>query len=211
MPKSLSVITAIEANRLSSEVPFLCLLDVRVINPDTGGEVVTLRIARSPEPVTYLGQLYSPGIFEISLKQEAGKAAEVSLSVNDYTQTLQAYMELYGGGVGSEITFTVVNADRLDEDKPEAQEVFQIIGASSSDYGQEFTLGADSFLMKNFPRRRQTKDFCQHQYKGASCKYAGPLPSCDLTLQGPNGCAAHSNTINFGGFPGINSNGMRYV
>jgi hypothetical protein len=39
----------------------------------------------------------------------------------------------------------------------------------------------------------------------------GIMPSCDLSLQGPNGCAAHNNTQNFGGFPGLNDNGYRYV
>jgi phage-related protein len=29
------------------------------------------------------------------------------------------------------------------------------------------------------------------------------LPTCDFTLFGPNGCAAHNNTLNFGGYPSI--------
>jgi phage-related protein len=31
----------------------------------------------------------------------------------------------------------------------------------------------------------------------------GGLATCDYTLDGPNGCRAHNNTINFGGFPSI--------
>jgi len=31
----------------------------------------------------------------------------------------------------------------------------------------------------------------------------GGLDSCDYTLDGPNGCRAHKNTLNFGGFPAI--------
>jgi len=32
---------------------------------------------------------------------------------------------------------------------------------------------------------------------------SGGLATCDLTLEGPNGCRAHNNTRNFGGFPAI--------
>jgi hypothetical protein len=32
---------------------------------------------------------------------------------------------------------------------------------------------------------------------------SGGLPACDYTLDGPNGCRAHMNTLNFGGFPSL--------
>lgn len=211
MPKTISIASAIESHRIASEVPYLCLLDVEVVNRDTGTVVETLRFVRNPEDVTFNGNTYSKAMFDISFKQEAGKFAEVTLSMNDYTQTLQARMEQYGGGIGSNVTFYVVASSNLASGQADTVEYFKIVGATSSDYRQEFSLGAENALTQPFPRRRQTKDFCQWRYKSAQCGYSGGMATCDLTLQGANGCAAHSNTVNFGAFPGLNSNGFRYV
>jgi phage-related protein len=73
--------------------------------------------------------------------------------------------------------------------------------------------------MAQFPRRRQARDFCQWRFRDPNtCAYDGPAPSCDYTLQGPNGCSAKGRrndgqwqTIMFGAYPGINSNGVRYA
>lgn len=210
MPKPLSLASVIEANRIASEVPFLCLIDVEVVNPTTGVVVTTLHIARNSEEVVFDGNTYEPGVFDIQLTAEAGQAAEVTLSVNDYTQAIQGMLEAYGGGVGSNVTFYLVNADNLDQG-PEVVEYFQITATQSGDYIHQFTLGAENTLMQTFPRRRQTKDFCQWRYKSTECGYTGGLASCDLTLQGPNGCRVHSNSNNFGAFPGLNGNGYRYA
>jgi hypothetical protein len=210
MTKALSIATVIEANRLSSDVPFLALIDLEVVNPTTGVVVTVKHIANNGEPVLMNGNTYEPGKFDITLTQEAGKQADVSLTVNDYTQTIQGYMEQYGGGIGSNVTLYIVNGAALDGE-PEAVEYFQIVGATSVGYTQQFKLGAENTLMVTFPRRRQTRDFCQARFGDPlTCKYVGPLTSCDLTLKGVNGCAAHDNTINFHAYPGLNSNGYRY-
>jgi phage-related protein len=206
----LSVASVIEANRVHSDVPFICLIDLTIVDPLTGLAVDTLYIARNPEAVTFNGQVYEAGAFDVQLKTLASGPAEVSLTVNDFTQTIQGYMELYGGGVGSRVTFYIVNAAALDK-PPEVYEHFEIVGASSSDYMQSFTLGAENVLAMTFPRRRQTRDYCQWRYKSQECGYTGSLPRCDLTLKGSNGCDVHQNTINFGGFSGINANGYRYA
>lgn len=211
MSASISVASAIEAHRISSDVPFLCLLDIEIVSRRTGMVTTTLRVVRNSEPVTFRGNVYEAGLFDISVKKAAGTAAEVTLTVTDYTQAVAAYMEANQGIVGSKVTFYVINATALPDGQPEAAEYFEIVGANSQAYRHSFTLGAENSLTQSFPGRRQTKDFCQWRYKGAECKYAGDRPTCDLSLQGPNGCAAHENTINFGAFPGINSNGFRYV
>jgi phage-related protein len=207
--KPLSLVTAIEANRISSGTPFIPLIILEVINAADGSVAETLYMARNPEAIVFDGQTYEPAAFDIQVKEIAGEAASVSLTVNDQTQTIKAYMEQYAGGLGSNVTFILVNADNLAQGA-EIREFFQIVGASSSDYVHSFTLGADNVLSLAFPRRRQTRDFCQWRFKSEECGYTGPMTSCDLTLQGANGCAAHSNTLNFGGFPGISSNGLRY-
>ena len=209
MAKALSIQSVIEANRLSSDVPFLCLIDVEVVDPDTGVVVTVLNFVHNTEPILFQGTNYAAASFDISIKQESGKQAEASLGIKDLTQTIQGYMEAYGGGIGFNLTVYVVNGARLFE-APEVVEYFQITGATSGDYAHSFTLGAENILAVTFPRRRQTRDFCQNRYKSVECGYTGVLDSCDLSLKGPNGCQAHNNDSNFLAFPGLNSNGYRY-
>jgi phage-related protein len=205
----LSIVGTIEAHRLSSDVPILACLDVEVVDPASGVVVIELNYVHNTDPVQVNGVTYTPGKFDITISQEAGKVSEVNLSVTDYTQGLQSLMEQYQGGVGSRVTLYIVNGRDFSVD---AEEVFEVVGATSQGYVQSFQLGAENVLAQTFPRRRQTRDFCQWRYKDVdTCGYTGTMPTCDLTLNGPNGCEAHANTINFGAYPGINSNGYRYM
>jgi len=218
MSKSLSVATILEKNRIESGVPFLPLLDIEVIDPATGGVVEVLHLVRNNEPVTFNGVEYVPTAFDISLKEEVNAQTSLDLSINDYSQALQVYMQAYGGGVGFNVTFSIVDSSALDL-PAEIVEYFEVMTASASEYMATWSLGANNNLFLQFPRRRQKRDFCQWRSKDPdTCAYAGSATSCDLTLQGPNGCAAKGNradgqpqTIRFGGYPGINSNGIRYA
>jgi len=209
MSKSLSVASVIEKNRLSSDTPWLITLDIDVIDPATGDKVETIYLVRNTEPITFNGHAYQPASFDIELKEESGSQQTVKLSIKDYSKAVQAKMQQYAGGVGFHVAVMVVNAGNLDA-PPEIVENFEVIGASSANYVCSFSLGAENALTKTFPRRRQTRDFCQWRYKGEQCGYSGPMQSCDLTLAGPNGCKAHNNTIRFGAFPGINTRDVNY-
>jgi len=209
MTTSLSVASIIEKNRLSSEVPWLILLDIDVIDPATLTSVEKIHLVRNAEDITYNGNAYVAAAFDISLKSEAGAQSEISLSINDYSLAVQKKMQDYGGGVGFAVSVLVVNAGNLQQ-SPEVIEFFQVTAAETANYVCTFTLGAENNITKAFPRRRQTKDYCQWRYKGAECGYTGAMPSCDLSLKGPNGCAAHQNVVHFGAYPGINSRDTRY-
>jgi lambda family phage minor tail protein L len=209
MSTSLSIASIIEKNRISSEVPWLILLDIAVVDPATLLTVETLHLARNVDPVTFNGVTYAPAAFDISLKSEAGSQQEISLSIKDYTLAVQQKMQDYGGGIGFNVTVMVVNAGNLGQN-PEVAEYFQVTAAETANYECSFTLGAENNITKAFPRRRQSKDYCQWRYKGPECGYTGSMPSCDLSLKGPNGCKAHQNVVHFGAFPGINSRDFRY-
>lgn len=207
--KSLSIASIIEKNRLSSDVPFVVALDIEVVNPGTGSVVETLHLVRNTEALTFNGHTYEPASFDIELKEEAGAQQTVTLSIKDYSRAVQGRMQAYGGGIGFSVTVMVVNTGNLGQGA-EIVEYFEVVGANAANYVCSFTLGAENHLSKTFPRRRQTRDFCQWRYKDPeTCKYSGPMTSCDLTLYGPNGCQAHGNTVRFGAFPGINSRGVR--
>jgi phage-related protein len=202
MPAHLSVATVIEKNRITSTEAFIVLLEVDVIDPATGGLVETLYMARNEEAVEYQGNLYVAANFNMEIKRESGEVPEIQLSAVDYSRALQMRMQNYRGGVGFQVRVMVINTANI-EQPPEAMETFTITGASASSYVVKFTLGAENPLMQRFPMHNQYADKCRWRYKSEECGYTGWQKTCDLTLQGPNGCAAHGNTINYGGFPGL--------
>lgn len=208
---NLSVATALEKNRLDSDVPLLVAIDIEVVDPVTAVVSEVLYLVLNSEEITFNGNVYQPAKFDINFGKEAGAQVGVNLNINDFSGAIQARMEEYGGGIGFNVTMYIINAGALSQ-APEVVEYFQVIGANAKDYKCHFQLGAENEANKTFPRRRQTKDFCQWRYKDTeTCRYAGVLTSCDLSLQGPNGCAVHENTINFGAHPGLNGNGFRYT
>jgi len=209
MTKSLSVASVVEKNRLSSDTPWLICLDIDVVDPDTLATVETLHIVRNTEAINFNGREYTPANFDIELKEEAGTQQSITLAIRDYTLTVQQRMQKYAGGVGFGVAIMVVNADALDA-PPEIVENFEVTAASSANYVCTFTLGAENNLSKTFPRRRQMKDYCQWRYKSEECGYTGSMPSCDLSLNGANGCKAHQNVVHFGAFPGISSRDTNY-
>jgi hypothetical protein len=208
--KHLSVATVIE-NRLSSDTPFLCAMDIEVVDPITGVVVEVIYLVRNSEDITYQGNAYVATSFDLDLKSEGGAVPTVSVAIKDFTKAIQGRMQAYGGGLGFNVTIYVVNAGNLLQ-PPEVVEFFQVIGAKAANYIVTFTLGAENAVAVTFPKRRQTKDFCQWRYKDPeTCAYAGSLATCDLSLQGPNGCVVHENSPNFGGYPGISKNdGFQY-
>ena len=204
MSNVLSVASVIEKNRISSDVPFLIAVDIDVVNPSTGSLVETIHLVRNSLAISFRGFTYDPANFDIELRAEAGTQQSVKLSIKDYSRAVQARMQAYGGGIGFNVAMMVVNAGALSM-PAEITEYFEVVAANAANYVCEFTLGAENSLSKNFPRRKQTKDFCQWRYKGPECLYAGAMATCDLTLNGSNGCNAHANTVRFGAFPGISN------
>jgi phage-related protein len=200
----LSLIGAVSKSQLASGDAVYALLEIRIKNRFTDSYVETMRVANvvsqensefAPETISFANNDYQLMSFDIGISQKSGEVPQVTLSLNDITGLIRSKMETYQGGIGSEITLHIVLSSMLDEPATSHR--------AETDRQISFTLGSPNLLSDSFPRRRQTRDFCQWAYKGPQCKYAGPLSSCSRTLQGDNGCAAHENTKNFGGFPGI--------
>lgn len=211
----LSLIGAVSKSNLSSDDAVYALLEIGVRDRFTGNLVETIRVANlvsqdvvpGQEGVTFESNVYQPMAFDINVSQESGEIPEVKLGVEDVTGIIRTKLDLYQGGVGSDVTLHIVMSSMLSEaagsQRSEITEKFEVVGASIADRKVTLSLGAASLLANSFPRRRQTRDFCQWAYKGPYCKYAGAMETCSRTLQGTNGCADHENTLNFGGFPGI--------
>jgi phage-related protein len=182
-------------------VAFIELLDVKVTD-ENGTLVETLRFCKNNENLTYQGETYVAANFELKITNNTNEEPRISLDAKDVTGILRQSMEQYGGGVGFPVTFTVVNTAKLD-DPPEMVETFDVKAAKADGYNVSFQLGVENPLSLAFPIGKQFRDRCRHKYKGARCKYAGALGSCDYSYAGANGCIAHQNEANFGGFRGL--------
>lgn len=209
MAKGLSLANVIEKNRIASEHAFLLLLEIQLVNTDTGLVVDTIFVVNNNEDITYQSQLYTAFPFDVKLTQEAGTAPTITLSTVDYQAILLTHLNSLSGASGSTVIMKVVNSGNLTGDA-ELEEQFEVIGSTANDFKISLTLGAENVLARNFPKSIQHRDRCRWRYKSAECGYAGALPTCDLSLQGANGCQAHANSINFGGFPGLKGAGIRY-
>lgn len=205
--RSVPLASVIDKNKKSSGNAWIQLLEILIKNPtQPGTSVTTIYIANNDADIAYNGETYIACPFEMNVRQESGSVPEVTLTVTDYKQTISTYLNGQSGAIGSEVTMTIVDAGNLSA-KPELQEKFDFVSCSISDYSVSIKLGAENDLAKAFPRRRMMRDRCSWRYKGEECGYTGARPSCDLTLQGPNGCAVHNNEGRYGGFPGVRPGG----
>lgn len=207
MARHHSIATVIDKNRIASLEAFVPMLVVDVIDHRTGNLVEKLRLCRNGNhDITYRGDLYVTTEFDLNHKAEVDRPAEVTLSFFDRTGVITRYMQMYRGGVGFRVTLFFINTGNMSQ-PPEFSETYSVrtASASSGNYTVSFVLGMENPLALRVPRRTQRRDRCQWRYKGPECKYSGPMQTCDYSLQGSNGCAAHRNEENFGGFPGISA------
>ena len=209
MAKSFSIVNAIEKNKLASANAFLVLLEIQLVDTSTGLVVDTVYVANNNEPRTYQSNVYVAFPFDIKLKQEAGGVPEVTLSAKDFQKILAGRLNALSGATGSRVILRVVNSANLTAE-PELEEFFDVVDSAVTDYQINIKLGAENILRRRFPNSMQMRDRCRWRYESDECGYVGALASCDLSLQGANGCGAHANSANFGGFPGLKGRGIRY-
>jgi hypothetical protein len=207
---NLSISSIINKNALSSDVPWLVAVKAEIVNPDTLAIVETIRFVKNNEDVTIDGDTYVASAFSLSIDEGQEELPTVSLTVVDITQTIQSRMQEYKGGNGSHVTIYIFPATSTTIVKPEIEYKLDIVSASASasDYSVTWTLGAENPLTLPVPSRVQLRDRCSWRYKGENCGYSGAITSCDLSLEGENGCSAHDNQERFGGYPGISVRGI---
>ena len=202
MARHLSAASAIDRSRLSSSTAWLILLKLEIADPNTRQTVETVHLVANDEDITFDGNLYTAANFVINIDQGQNQAPSVTLVAQDQTGMIERKIEDYAGGVMSQVVMMVVNSDRL-EHEPEIENTFDVVSSSAKDGVVSVELGAENPLTIQFPKHTQMKDRCSWRYKGYGCEYAGPMGSCDYTLDGPNGCRAHDNVERFRGLPGL--------
>ena len=195
---SISAISKVEKNKLSTDSCFLILLEIKLQN--------TVRICYNNEDVTWQGQLYQAFPFQIGETSEDsdGSDPNVSLKVDNTAQGLQYYVEESGGGVGTEVILRVVNSLNMNG-AADLEETYTVLSCNITEQWVEFTLGTDYSAKTRRPLDRYMKNNCRFKYKGVRCGYNGNKSNCEHTLAD---CRKHNNSTRFGGFPGIDQKGV---
>lgn len=201
MARHLSLATVIEKNRIASDVAFIMLVEVDVTD-GAGTLVETLYFAKNTEDFSYQGNLYKRCGFNFQITESAQRVEEISLDLRDPSMTVANKLDQYDGGVGWRIRMMLVNTGNVTQ-PPEAEQSAFVMGSKVKGYGASLTLGSRNPLKTRFPARVQWRDRCAWRYKSTECGYEGGIATCDYSLQGDNGCAAHNNSHRFGGFPGL--------
>lgn len=202
--EKLPVLSVIEKSRLASDNPYLALLAIEIVdfqsNIPTGEKI---NLVRNNESIVHMGVTYEPCEFDFSLKSEAGSAPSIDVTIVDFSRAVQNQMENYGGGVGCNVTLSILNRESIGY-SVELEQKYKVVSSSVTNYVITWELGSEDALAISFPRRRMLRDRCSWRYKDpATCGYVGPLATCDLSLKGANGCDAHGNEQRFGGFPSL--------
>lgn len=200
--KKLSISSVIDKNRLHSENPWLIGLSVRIYDHESNTFLDPIRIVNNNETVTVEGEVYQAANFKLEFNESSTGIPEFSVQISDINQMIMPYLQDYKGGVGSKVAVQVINYvdDTIEE---ETQVFINQTNASANGYTVSWVLGINNPLRQIVPKRKQYKNQCPWAFKSTECGYTGPDSTCDLTLDGINGCRSKKNSKNFGGFPSI--------
>lgn len=193
-----------EANSLSTDSPWLILLDINI-----EGEL-PIRLVNNNEDITFQGNEYIAFGFQITMPAQSskGEIPTVQLSVANSTRTLQTYVEQYSGGVGASVVLTVVNAAHLSDDYAELTTTLTVVGCQCNAQWVVFTLGAANPLNKKFPPNQYIAAHCRFKFRGTYCGYVGAESECNKTI---DRCRELQNSPRFGGHLGLDGSGIRLV
>ena len=219
-PMSLvSVLANVQRHAIASGDPWLLLMNiVWPGTPTVGVTQQNLRFVRDLNPCTFdCGdghgpQVYQPFNFEMgefNLSAQ-GSVPSVEVQASNVMRVLQSVIEQYAGVVGATLYLYAVNTANP-AGEPDLTLQFTVVQSICDAKLVRLKCGASSPMRRLFPLFMYYPNTCIWQYKsGVGCTYSGPLATCTKTIDGPNGCIAHfpGAVLPFGGFPGIDTNGI---
>ena len=202
-------------NAFGQDSPWLMLLTLTLPSPDN----TVFRIVPNTEDIVFQGATFTAFPVQIELPKEtnSGEIPSISLQVSNVTRVLQGHLEALNGGLGSTVELIIVNAGLLSEDYAELTMEFEVLQATCTAQWVTLKCGASNPLRRRFPADKYFAGHCNWQFNspavrsaglhiGDECAYAGSDTTCDRTLAA---CEAKSNAPRFGGFPGLQSGGLR--
>jgi phage-related protein len=163
----------------------------------TTGE--TLYLCRYDASVTVEGTVYQP--FPIDFDEVDATTAdgtrEVKMTVTNVTRELYSILLRHRGFRDREVRARFVWSNALADPVDVWSAKIRDVRVNAREV--EFTLRPASMFSEQWPRRK-FQSVCSWRYRDANCGFpeaddlplgVEDLPSCDRTLDGPNGCRAH--------------------
>jgi len=128
--------------------------------------------------------------------------------VSNVARSIQGYIDDADGGVESTVTIYVVHGGNLAELTPLLELYYRVTSTSCNHEWVTFTLSATNIFSRRFPKNTCLKNSCRYKFKDQWCGYSGVETQCDRSLVR---CRALSNSVRFGGFPGVGYRGLRFT
>lgn len=206
--KHLNIGSVIDKSKLSSKAAFVPLFEVALKGVEgVDFEPQTLRFCRWSEDLTFEDHLFVASDFDFEVSTDANEMPTAKLTGYDPSATIHRLLEQAHGAADSEVRLIIVNTEEIAAKnwRPEYEEHFLVSRTSVKGGRVEFQLGMPNYTTIRFPRRIMMSQYCSFLFKDERCGYTGGLASCDYSLRGENGCIAHQNSENFGGFPSISA------
>ena len=218
-----------EKNKLSNTSPWLILLKILLFNSEwkvitkhftkaegdanvteNTVEDTTIRLTSNLTEVVFQTFTYYPFPMEVQMTPQslAGDIPEVNISVSNADRVLQGTIESLDGAVDSEVIMYIVHAGNLASDFSDFERHFKILSTMCNNEWVTFSLGLMSPTFMRYPLFRTMGSHCNWLFKGVECTYSGGTVSCDHTLKT---CQSLNNSVHFGGFPGLNTAGVKFV
>lgn len=187
-----SQVATLEKNKLSSDAPFLLMVEVNCKElPDK------IRLVRNTEDVIWQKQTWTAFPLDIEDYTEDGKTLPaLNLKISSGHGLLTTYLQQYNGLVDSEVALYIVHSKLLDVDTPETELDFVINECTYDEEWISFTLGPSPEIADRWPNWRYLTDFCPFVCGDIRCGYTG-----EETCQ--NNLASCLMQERFGGEPGI--------
>lgn len=162
-------------------------------------------LASNDQDVMFDGKTWRAFPFKITQVSDKGDGnlSSIQIAVANQTGEISALVVKNRGFGGQKATLILVVRDSGGTVSEAFRQTFTVRKSQVRDNAAVFEMNRQDIMSLPFPSQLFFRDRCRFFYKGGLCGYTGALVTCDRTLRGPNGCDAHSNTTQHGGFPGI--------
>jgi len=197
-----------EKNKLHSTTGWLNLLEI-VIDAST-----SVRVVDDSSNFTWNGKTYYAASFAIGENRSSvdGSLDTIQIVASNISRELMEDVEALRIIDAKAWMRLVHRTSSSATDVLEFRMFVQEIRCTFDSIG--LTMGQSDLLSKPFPLNRFSRDRCRWVYKDANCGYVGTMLTCDLSLNGVDGCVAHGadevangltklHPNRFGGFPAI--------
>lgn len=196
---SITAVSQKAKNKLSTGSALLVILDIMLPNNP-------VHLVYNNEDITWKGTLYQAFPMRIgnATEDSTGSDPALKLEVDNVGREFQYWIEEAKGGNGTEVILRIVNSENLNGEA-DLEEFYIVTQCKVNEKTVTFTLGSGYSSRSRCPCDRYMKNACRYKYKGLRCGYNGKLATCNHTL---SDCRKHNNSKRFGGFVGIDQNGV---